>query len=98
MTTAEPRAAAAKLAISVAGGQIIRSVFARASAAAPATMRASSPAEAASPCIFQLPATSGRSAAAMLVPSRERLSEAPTRQSPREPILLVLQGSWRGSL
>jgi hypothetical protein len=58
MTTLEFFAAAAKAATSVAGGHIINSAL-PAKAPAPAMILASSPCEAASPFIFQFPATSG---------------------------------------
>jgi hypothetical protein len=65
MITVEPRAAAAKAAIKVAGGQTISSAL-PASAFAPAMILVSSPPEAASPFIFQLPATSGVTSAAAI--------------------------------
>src|SRR5664279_4751642 len=65
MVTAEPRAALTKFAIRVAGGHTIKSAV-PASAAAPLMILDSSAVEAASPFIFQLPATSGRGVAAML--------------------------------
>src|SRR5689334_25390575 len=58
MTTLEFLAAAAKAATSVAGGHIINSAL-PAKAPAPAMILASSACEAASPFIFQFPATSG---------------------------------------
>ncbi len=61
IVTGEPFAASASAATSVAGGQTITSALA-ASAAAPATILPNSAADAASPFIFQLPATSGRRA------------------------------------
>src|SRR5215813_6861056 len=54
----EPRAAAAKAGIKVAGGQTTRSAL-PANDLAPAMILLNSAAEAASPFIFQLPATSG---------------------------------------
>src|SRR5512136_934829 len=95
MATSEPRAAAAKLAINVAGGQIIRLAL-PATAPAPAMILVSSPREAASPFIFQLPATSGIILAAAIEKSfsvcgyQVRLGNA--RASRYKPILLELQG------
>ena len=71
MATAEPRAAAAKRASKVAGGHTIRSAL-PAMAAAPATILSSSATEAASPFIFQLPATSGRRLAPAMLNSFSR--------------------------
>ena len=64
--TGPPRAISANRATSVAGGQTISSAL-PASAAAPATIFSSSATEAASPFIFQLPATSGRTAPSAMV-------------------------------
>src|SRR5690242_376651 len=61
METGVPLAIALNRAMSVAGGQIIKST-ARASGAARVTIASISPAELDSPFIFQLPATSGRRA------------------------------------
>jgi hypothetical protein len=60
MATRDPLAAAANDAMSVAGGHTITSTLD--SLPAPAMILSSSPAEARSPFIFQLPATSGRRA------------------------------------
>jgi hypothetical protein len=68
IATGEPRAARANSAIRVAGGHTIRSAL-LANAGAAAMILESSAAEAASPFIFQLPATSGRSLAAAILMS-----------------------------
>src|SRR5262245_24661349 len=67
IATGELRARVAKPAISVAGGQIRRSMRV-ASGPAPSMMAANSVADCCRPFIFQLPAISGRSALAMPYP------------------------------
>src|SRR5262245_50487551 len=64
MATPDPAAVAEKLAIKVAGGHTIKSVFPL-SSLAPAMIFTSSPHEAMRPFIFQLPATSGTMLAAI---------------------------------
>jgi hypothetical protein len=95
MVTPEPRTANTKLTIKVAGGQTIRSVL-PASAPAPATILTSSPCEAASPFIFQFPATSGIILAAAIEKSLSACGYQTRPGNARVPddetILVQLQG------
>src|SRR6185436_9256146 len=88
MATVEPSAAAAKDATSVAGGQIMRSTL-RGRSPAPRMIVPSTSAEALSPFIFQLPATSGRRPCDMVTPiakSAQAVSK-PAGMPPERPIV-----------
>src|SRR5260370_1101964 len=89
MATREPSAVAANAAIRIAGGQIIRSTSAR-TRPHPRRMPSSCTTEALRPCIFQLPAISGRRLGICVFPSSarwqscERLAERQAaRKSPK---------------
>src|SRR5919199_3498375 len=77
MRTGEPDAASANSRISVAGGQIMTSKRSPAPAGRPRISASSSDAEALSPFIFQLPATSGFGAPAIDPSTGGLLAERP---------------------
>src|ERR1700704_1118582 len=84
IASALPAARAAQAAINVAGGQTMRSTLG-ASRGAAAVMRSSSARGVVRPFIFQLPATSGRRAVAIILPPTERqaLADGPLPRKSR---------------
>src|SRR5436190_5468184 len=84
MAMFESRAAAANAASNVAGGQIIRSTSGD-NATAPAMILSSSPTDALTPFIFQLPATSGRRAPCDMVPPVRQCHEAVSKPAGTAP-------------